>query len=306
MCPDECPGLSDVYGDEFEKLYTKYENEQKGRQRLLARDVWFRVLDSQMETGTPYLLYKDACNSKSNQKNLGTIKSSNLCTEIVEYSDTNETAVCNLASIGLSAFVDNKTKEFDYSKLHYITKVITKNLNNVIDINFYPTDKTKESNLKHRPIGIGVQGLADTFALMDIGFDSEEASEVNKQIFETIYHGALESSCELAVIDGAYSSFNGSPASKGILQFDMWNVKPSDRYEWDNLKKKIIESGLRNSLLLAPMPTASTAQILGNNECFEPFTSNIYSRRTLAGEFMIVNKHLMRDLIGLNLWNESC
>ena len=305
MCPDECPGLSDVYGDEFEKLYIKYENEQKGRQRLSARDVWFRVLDSQMETGTPYLLYKDACNSKSNQKNLGTIKSSNLCTEIVEYSDTNETAVCNLASIGLSAFVDNKTKEFDYSKLHYIAKVITKNLNNVIDINFYPTDKTKESNLKHRPIGIGVQGLADTFALMDIGFDSEEASEVNKQIFETIYHGALESSCELAVIDGAYLSFNGSPASKGILQFDMWNVKPSDRYEWDNLKKKIIESGLRNSLLLAPMPTASTAQILGNNECFEPFTSNIYSRRTLAGEFMIVNKHLMRDLIGLNLWNET-
>jgi ribonucleoside-diphosphate reductase alpha chain len=305
MCPDECPGLSDVYGDEFEKLYIKYENEQKGRQRLLARDVWFRILDSQMETGTPYLLYKDACNSKSNQKNLGTIKSSNLCTEIVEYSDANETAVCNLASIGLSVFVDDETKQFDYSKLHYITKVITKNLNKVIDINFYPTDKTKESNLKHRPIGIGVQGLADTFALMDICFDSEEASEVNKQIFETIYHGALESSCELAVIDGAYSSFNGSPTSKGILQFDMWNVKPSDRYEWVCLKKKIIEYGLRNSLLLAPMPTASTAQILGNNECFEPFTSNIYSRRTLAGEFMIVNKHLMRDLIDLKIWNES-
>jgi len=305
MCPDECPGLSDVYGDEFDKLYIKYENEQKGRHRILAREVWFRVLDSQMETGTPYLLYKDACNSKSNQKNLGTIKSSNLCTEIVEYSDANETAVCNLASIGLSEFVDNKTKEFDYIKLHYITKVITKNLNNVIDINFYPTDKTKESNLKHRPIGIGVQGLADVFALMDICFDSEEACEVNKQIFETIYHGALECSCELACVDGAYASFNGSPASKGILQFDMWNVQPSSRYDWDNLKTKIKECGLRNSLLLAPMPTASTAQILGNNECFEPFTSNIYSRRTLAGEFMIVNKHLMRDLIGLNLWNES-
>ena len=305
MCPDECPGLSDVYGDEFEKLYIKYENEQKGRHRILAREVWFRVLDSQMETGTPYLLYKDACNSKSNQKNLGTIKSSNLCTEIVEYSDANETAVCNLASIGLSEFVDNKTKEFDYIKLHYITKVITKNLNNVIDINFYPTDKTKESNLKHRPIGIGVQGLADVFALMDICFDSEEACEVNKQIFETIYHGALECSCELACVDGAYASFNGSPASKGILQFDMWNVQPSSRYDWDNLKTKIKECGLRNSLLLAPMPTASTAQILGNNECFEPFTSNIYSRRTLAGEFMIVNKHLMRDLIDLNLWNES-
>jgi ribonucleoside-diphosphate reductase alpha subunit len=305
MCPDECPGLSDVYGDEFEKLYIKYENEQKGRHRILAREVWFRVLDSQMETGTPYLLYKDACNSKSNQKNLGTIKSSNLCTEIVEYSDANETAVCNLASIGLSAFVDNKTKEFDYIKLHYITKVITKNLNNVIDINFYPTDKTKESNLKHRPIGIGVQGLADVFALMDICFDSEEACEVNKQIFETIYHGALECSCELACVDGAYASFNGSPASEGILQFDMWNVQPSSRYDWDNLKTKIKECGLRNSLLLAPMPTASTAQILGNNECFEPFTSNIYSRRTLAGEFMIVNKHLMRDLIDLKLWNES-
>ena len=305
MCPDECPGLSDVYGDEFDKLYIKYENEQKGRHRILAREVWFRVLDSQMETGTPYLLYKDACNSKSNQKNLGTIKSSNLCTEIVEYSDANETAVCNLASIGLSEFVDNKTKEFDYIKLHYITKVITKNLNNVIDINFYPTDKTKESNLKHRPIGIGVQGLADVFALMDICFDSEEACEVNKQIFETIYHGALECSCELAWVYGAYASFNGSPASKGILQFDMWNVQPSSRYDWDNLKTKIKECGLRNSLLLAPMPTASTAQILGNNECFEPFTSNIYSRRTLAGEFMIVNKHLMRDLIGLNLWNES-
>jgi len=305
MCPDECPGLSDVYGDEFETLYVKYENAGKGKQRMLARDVWFRVLDSQMETGTPYLLYKDACNSKSNQKNLGTIKSSNLCTEIVEYSDTNETAVCNLASIGLSAFVDEETLQFDYVKLHEITKVITKNLNKIIDINFYPTEKTKVSNFKHRPIGIGVQGLADAFALMDICFDSEDACDVNKKIFETIYHGALESSCELSAIDGSYSSFNGSPASTGILQFDMWNVKPSNRYDWDNLKNQIKEKGLRNSLLLAPMPTASTAQILGNNECFEPFTSNIYSRRTLAGEFMIVNKYLIRDLIKLNLWNET-
>jgi len=341
MCPDECPGLSDVYGDEFEKLYTKYENEQRGKETMKARDVWFRILDSQMETGTPYLLYKDACNKKSNQKNLGTIKSSNLCTEIVEYSDNNETAVCNLASIALSSFVDFETKNFNYEKLHDVTKVVTKNLNKIIDINFYPTEKTKRSNIKHRPIGIGVQGLADTFALMDICFDSNEACEINKKIFETMYHAALECSNELSItrynkineirlkgnrydddglldflnkdelknIDttfaGAYSSFENSPASEGILQFDMWNVKPSNRYNWEILKENIKKYGLRNSLLLAPMPTASTAQILGNNECFEPFTSNIYSRRTIAGEFMIVNKHLMRDLIKLGLWNEN-
>ncbi len=341
MCPDECPGLSDVYGEDFEKLYMKYEEEKRGKETLKAREVWFRVLDSQMETGTPYLLYKDACNLKSNQKNLGTIKSSNLCTEIVEYSDSNETAVCNLASISLSTFVDNETKDFDYEKLHGVTKVVTKNLNKIIDINFYPTKKTKTSNFRHRPIGIGVQGLADAFALMDICFDSEEACLINKKIFETIYHAALECSNKLSIerykiieeiklqgdrygddglleylnedelkntdktYVGAYSSFEGSPASQGILQFDMWNVEPSDRYDWKELKNDIIKYGIRNSLLLAPMPTASTAQILGNNECFEPFTSNIYSRRTLAGEFMIVNKHLMRDLIKLNLWNES-
>ena len=341
MCPDECPGLSDVYGEEFEKLYMKYEEEKRGKETLKAREVWFRVLDSQMETGTPYLLYKDACNLKSNQKNLGTIKSSNLCTEIVEYSDSNETAVCNLASISLSTFVDNETKDFDYEKLHDVAKVVTKNLNKIIDINFYPTKKTKTSNFRHRPIGIGVQGLADTFALMDICFDSEEACLINKKIFETIYHSALECSNKLSIerykkikeirlqcdrysddgllehlneyelknydktYVGAYSSFEGSPASQGILQFDMWNVEPSDRYNWKELKNNIIKYGIRNSLLIAPMPTASTAQILGNNECFEPFTSNIYSRRTIAGEFMIVNKHLMRDLIKLNLWNES-
>ena len=341
MCPDKCPGLSDNYGEEFEKLYIKYENDNKGNETLKAREVWFRILDSQMETGTPYLLYKDACNKKSNQKNLGTIKSSNLCTEIVEYSDNNETAVCNLASIALSSFVDFKTKNFNYEKLHDVTKVVTKNLNKIIDINFYPTEKTQKSNFRHRPIGIGVQGLADTFALMDVCFDSNEACEINKKIFETMYHAALECSNELSIerynkikeirlngnrygdnglldflnkdelknIDttfaGAYSSFEGSPASKGILQFDMWDVKPNNIYNWDGLKKNIMKYGLRNSLLLAPMPTASTAQILGNNECFEPFTSNIYSRRTLAGEFMIVNKHLMRDLIELGLWNEN-
>jgi len=341
MCPDKCPGLSDVYGDDFNKLYIEYENKNKGNKTMKARELWFKILDSQMETGTPYILYKDSCNKKSNQQNIGTIKSSNLCTEIVEYSDNNETAVCNLASIALSSFVDFETKEFNYEKLHEVTKVVTDNLNNVIDINFYPTDKTKVSNNKHRPIGIGVQGLADTFALMDVCFDSEDAKKINKNIFETMYHAALECSNELSIkryneiknlkleskryqddgllnylneyeiqnenetFVGAYSSFNDSPTSKGILQFDMWNVKPSERYNWNKLKENIIKYGLRNSLLLAPMPTASTAQILGNNECFEPFTSNIYSRRTLAGEFMIVNKHLMNDLIKLNLWNEN-
>ena len=347
MCPNECPGLSDVYGIEFMDLYEKYEAEGKIRKSVNARDLWFKILDAQMETGTPYLLYKDAVNNKTNQKNLGTVKSSNLCCEITEYSDDKETAVCNLASIGLPTFVNPSTKQFDYDKLHKVTKVVANNLNRVIDINYYPTDKTKRSNLRHRPIGIGVQGLADTFVLMDIAFHSDEAKEVNKNIFETIYHAALERSNEIAMerrefilknardrfdlleflneweydaylkgtndlevfsnnlLVGSYSSFVGSPASQGILQFDMWNVTPSDRYDWMSLKKSIVENGLRNSLLVAPMPTASTSQILGFNECFEPFTSNLYSRRTLAGEFIVVNKYLMRELIEQGHWNEE-
>ena len=335
MCPDECPGLSDVYGDQFVELYTKYETEGKGRKTVGARDLWFKVLDSQMETGTPYLLYKDAANEKSNQKNIGTIKSSNLCTEIMEYSDDNETAVCNLASIGLSKFV-KEDKTFDYDTLHEVTKIVAENLDKVIDINFYPTEKTRVSNMKHRPIGIGVQGLADTFALMDIPFHSDGAKEVNKMIFETIYHASLEQSMEIArdrsfimtekgflydsqsqsqceyedkIRDksfcGAYSSFEGSPMSQGIFQFDMWNVTPSTKYDWSKLREDIIQFGIRNSLSVAPMPTASTAQILGNNECFEPFTSNIYTRRTLAGEFIIVNKYLMKELIELQLWDDE-
>ena len=380
MCPDVCPGLSDCYGEKFEKLYTKYEDEGKGIKTIKARDVWFRILDSQMETGTPYMLYKDACNSKSNQKNLGTIKSSNLCTEIVEYSNDEETAVCNLASIALSKFIketvspftkpitvytkndckwcdllkyllnrknieynqviidpsmfedykkqfnvetlplllhgeekiggyDNTLNllrnQFDYELLHKVTKIVTRNLNNVIDINFYPTDKTKNSNMKHRPIGIGIQGLADAFALMDVPFHSDLAKQINKNVFETMYHAALEASMEAAQEEGPYSSFKGSPASQGILQFDMWNVTPSNRYDWDSLKLNISEHGLRNSLLLAPMPTASTSQILGNNECFEPFTSNIYVRRTIAGEFVCINKFLLKELIDLGLWTDE-
>ena len=338
FCPNECPGLSDCYGDEFVALYEKYEQEGKARKTIAARDLWFAILDAQMETGTPYILYKDAINKKSNQKNLGTIKSSNLCTEITEYSDAKETAVCNLASIALPAFVSNNL--FDYDKLHEVTKVITNNLNRVIDVNFYPTEKTKLSNLRHRPIGIGIQGLADTFIMMDIPFCSEQAKEINKNIFETIYHAALEKSNEIAIertkqliklmdgprsalldyvpeyeysilkrenknLLGAYSSFEGSPSSQGTLQFDMWNVSPSDRYDWTKLKESIRTFGLRNSLLVAPMPTASTSQILGYNECFEPLTSNIYSRRTLAGEFVVVNKYLMKELIQLGLWNEQ-
>ena len=390
MCPDKCPGLSDVYGDKFVQLYEKYENEGRGIKTIDARKIWLKILDSQIETGTPYMLYKDHCNKKSNQKNIGTIKSSNLCCEIVEYSDPKETAVCNLASIGLSKFVENpkpcnykdiksikiysktlckwckKTKEllnnngfefeeinldddekrkefynsvnenlndkinsvpqiylnnkrigghkelikilkptFNYELLHKITKIITYNLNKVIDINFYPTPKTKASNKKHRPIGIGVQGLADTFALLDLPFNSDEAKKINKNIFETIYHAALESSMEIAIEDGSYETFEGSPASKGILQFDMWDVKPSNRYSWSSLKQKIKKYGLRNSLLVAPMPTASTSQILGNNECFEPFTSNIYVRRTLAGEFVMINKYLIRELIEEGNWNDN-
>lgn len=357
MCPDECPGLAEVFGDDFKTLYEKYESDGKGRKTMKARDLWFQVLDAQMETGTPYLLFKDSVNKKSNQANLGTIKSSNLCCEITEYSDDTETAVCNLASIALPAFVkklktttdDGETMVdstvFDFDKLHEVTKVVTNNLNKIIDVNFYPTEKTRTSNMRHRPIGLGVQGLADVFFMMNIPFSSEEATQLNKNIFETMYHAALEQSNEIAiarynivkekryeqtVVDtsvydlfndyekslwdvmdqkgtsvGSYSSFIGSPISKGIFQFNMWDVEPSNRYNWDQLKESIMTYGIRNSLLMAPMPTASTSQILGYNECIEPITSNIYSRRTIAGEFILANKYLMKDLIELKVWNEE-
>ena len=311
MCPDECPGLSDVYGSAFEMLYTYYETEGKGRKTMKARDLWFQILDAQMETGTPYLLYKDAVNKKCNQKNLGTIKSSNLCCEITEYSDANETAVCNLASIALPSFIttnNDGVTEFDYNKLHSVTRTVTYNLNQIIDVNFYPTPKTELSNFRHRPIGIGVQGLADVFILLNLPFASDAAKEVNIRIFQTIYHAALTESCQIAKIDGRYSTFDGSPASEGILQFDMWKVDPNEKvqmYDWNAIKEEISKYGLRNSLLVAPMPTASTSQILGYNECIEPITSNIYSRRTLAGDFMVVNKYLMNDLIKLDIWNDK-
>ncbi len=306
MCPNECPGLADVHSDAFKSLYESYEAAGKGRKTVQARDLWFKVLDAQMETGTPYLCYKDAANRKSNQQNVGTIKSSNLCAEIVEYSDENETAVCNLASIGLPTFVDPVSKTFDYAKLHEVTQVVAKNLNKVIDVNFYPTEKTRISNMRHRPIGIGVQGLADVFMLMDVAFHSDAAHQINQTIFETIYHGALTASCDVAKTQGAYETFAGSPASQGRLQYDLWGTEPKytiDMFDWAMLKSAIMEHGLRNSLLVAPMPTASTSQILGFNECFEPFTSNIYSRRTLAGEFVLTNKYLMRDLINAGMWN---
>ena len=348
MCPDECPGLSDVYGDEFKELYEKYEKEERGKKTVNARDLWFQVLDAQMETGTPYLLYKDASNKKSNQQNLGTIKSSNLCSEIVEYSDETETAVCNLASISLTIFVKKDEEEkpyFDFEELHKIAKIVAYNLNQIIDVNFYPTEKTEKSNMRHRPIGIGVQGLADAFFKMNLAFTSDEAQQLNKDIFETIYHAAVETSNEIAisrynivnekrytktVVDtsvyeifndfekemwslmdenkttvGSYSTFEGSPMSKGVFQFDMWNVTPSSRYNWEELRTSVMTYGIRNSLLMAPMPTASTSQILGNNECIEPITSNIYSRRTMAGEFVLANKYLMKDLMDLELWNEK-
>ena len=311
MCPDECPGLSDVYGEAFETLYTFYENEGKGRKTMKARDLWFQILDAQMETGTPYLLYKDAVNKKCNQKNLGTIKSSNLCCEITEYSDANETAVCNLASIALPSFIvtdENGETSFDYYKLHSVTRTVTYNLNCIIDVNFYPTPKTERSNFRHRPIGIGVQGLADVFILLNIPFYSDKAKEINLRIFQTIYHAALTESCQIAKKDGKYSTFEGSPASEGILQFDMWDVDPNERvkmYDWNKLKEQIKTYGLRNSLLVAPMPTASTSQILGYNECIEPITSNIYSRRTIAGDFMVVNKYLMKDLMKIDMWNDK-
>jgi len=305
FCPNECPGLYDNYGEKFEALYEQYEREGKARKTIKAQDLWFAILESQIETGTPYILYKDACNEKSNQKNLGTIRSSNLCTEIVEYTAPDEVAVCNLASISLPKFVQEENQVFDFEKLHEITRVVTRNLNRIIDINYYPIPEAANSNFRHRPIGIGVQGLADAFILMKMPFDSEEARKLNRDIFETIYHAAVEESCVLAEKHGAYETFKGSPASQGILQFDMWGVQPSARYDWKTLKDKIKKTGMRNSLLLAPMPTASTSQILGNNECFEPYTSNIYTRRTLSGEYIIVNKHLLRDLTSLNLWTEE-
>ncbi len=380
MCPEKCPGLSDCYGNEFNNLYEKYERNNMGEKTMKARELWYKILNSQIETGNPYILYKDACNLKSNQQNLGTIKSSNLCTEIIEYSDKDETAVCNLASIALSKCIiypdlthlnnlilytkndcnwcvllkgllnkyklgyheinlsndetkqffsdynvntlpqlfnddiiiggyDNTVKmvspRFDFVILHQLTEILTENLNRVIDINFYPTKKTRTSNMKHRPIGIGVQGLADAFAILNIPFHSEEASQLNKDIFETIYHAALSKSTELSIKNNPYSTFKGSPASNGKLQFDLWGVTPSDRYDWGKLRKNIISNGLRNSLLIAPMPTASTSQILGNNECFEPFTSNIYVRRTIAGEFIRANKYLINDLITMGLWDEN-
>ncbi len=303
MCPNECPGLADCYGEEFEKLYTKYEQEGKGRQTVKAQDLWFKILESQIETGTPYMLYKDAANNKSNQKNLGTIKSSNLCTEIMEYTAPDEIAVCNLGSIALPKFV--KDGQFDHNRLFEVAYQLTVNLNVIIDGNYYPVPETRKSNMRHRPIGIGVQGLADAFIMMRYPFDSAEAKQLNKEIFETIYYAACTASKDLAIKDGAYETFPGSPASHGILQFDMWEVKPTNRWEWDVLKEEIKIHGMRNSLLLAPMPTASTAQILGNNECFEPYTSNIYTRRVLAGEYIIVNKHLLKDLVSLGLWNED-
>ncbi|XP_060084097.1 ribonucleoside-diphosphate reductase large subunit-like [Ylistrum balloti] len=303
MCPAECPGLADCWGDEFVELYTKYEKEGKGRKSIKAQQLWYAIIESQTETGTPYMLYKDSCNRKSNQQNLGTIKCSNLCTEIVEYSSPDEVAVCNLASIALNMYV-LPDKTFDFNKLKEVTKVIVRNLNKIIEINFYPVEEAKKSNFRHRPIGIGVQGLADAFILMRYPFDSPEAQELNKQIFETIYFGALEASCELAEKLGPYETYEGCPISKGILQHDMWDVKAT-KHDWDGLRARIAKHGVRNSLLLAPMPTASTAQILGNNESIEAYTSNIYTRRVLSGEFQVVNQHLLRDLTEKGLWNDD-
>lgn len=302
MCPHECPGLADTHSEEFEALYTKYEAEGRGRKTINAQDLWFKILESQIETGTPYMLYKDAANAKSNQQNLGVIKSSNLCTEIIEYTAPDEVAVCNLASLALPKYVTEQGV-FDHDKLFEVTYQATLNLNKIIDENYYPVEEAKNSNLRHRPIGLGVQGLADAFILLGLPFESEEARALNREIFETIYFASMSASKDLAIKEGAYSTFEGSPVSKGVFQFDMWGVTPSKRWEWDLLKEEVKKHGVRNSLLLAPMPTASTAQILGNNECFEPYTSNIYTRRVLSGEFIIVNKHLLKDLVKEGLWN---
>lgn len=303
FCPNEAPGLCDTYGGEFEALYHKYEKEGKARKVVRAQDIWSAVIESQIETGTPYMLFKDAANRKSNQKNLGTIRSSNLCTEIIEYTSPDEVAVCNLASIALPKFVSDG--EFNHQQLYDITRVVTRNLNKVIDVNYYPIQEARNSNMRHRPIGIGVQGLADAFILMRHAFDSPEARKLNKEIFETIYYAALTESCAIAERDGHYQSYPGSPASKGELQFDLWGVEPTMRWDWTALKANIAKHGIRNSLLVAPMPTASTSQILGNNECIEPYTSNIYTRRTLSGEYIVVNKHLLNDLIRLGVWDEE-
>lgn len=333
FCPNEAKGLADVWGDEFEALYARYETEGLARRTMPAQELWFAILSSQVETGTPYMVYKDACNRKSNQQNLGTIRSSNLCTEIVEYTSPDEVAVCNLASINLSSFADDsgKNRTFDFQKLYEVTKVVTNNLNKVIDVNFYPVIEAKNSNFRHRPIGIGVQGLADAFAKMRHPFESPEAMQLNKDIFETMYFACMEASCEIAQKDGPYSTYAGSPVSKGIFQFDMWGVTPSTRWDWAGLKAKVAQHGVRNSLMIAPMPTASTAQILGNNESTEPFTSNMYNRRVLAGEFTVINKvrafvffviylrflkyfflrflfelqYLLKDLVDSGIWNDS-
>jgi len=307
MCPNECPGLADCHGAEFEELYERYEAEGRARKAIPAQQLWFAILDSQVETGTPYMLYKDACNGKSNQKHLGTIKSSNLCTEIVEYTAPDEIAVCNLASINLTAHVEGSgdAATFDFAKLKRTAYVVTKNLNKVIDVNYYPVEEAKSSNLKHRPIGIGVQGMADALVKLRYPYESDDAKRINKDVFETIYFGAMEASIDLARELGPYASYEGSPTSQGLFQFDLWNVKPSDRWDWEGLRARLGEHGCRNSLLLAPMPTASTAQILGNNESFEPFTSNMYTRRVLAGEFAVVNKYLLQDLIARGLWTSE-
>jgi len=314
FCPHECPGLADCHGDEFEALYSRYEREGRARRTVKAQELWYKILESQTETGTPYMLFKDAANKKSNQKNLGTIKSSNLCTEIIEYTAPDEVAVCNLASIALPKFIKRDPDgilRFDHQKLYEVTKTATRNLNKIIDINYYPIEEARRSNMRHRPIGIGVQGLADAFILLRMPFESDEARRLNEDIFETIYFGAMTSSMEQAKESGPYETWKGSPISEGIFQFDMWTrdgepVKPkSNRWDWETLRKEVMEHGVRNSLLLAPMPTASTSQILGNNECFEPYTSNIYTRRVLSGEFVVVNKHLLKDLVKLGLWNDD-
>lgn len=301
--PNEAPNLHTTHGEEFEKLYEQYEAEGRAVRTIPARELWNAILEAQIETGVPYMLYKDAANTKSNQKNLGTIRCSNLCTEIIEYSDEKETAVCNLASLSLPRFVEGK--KFNFDKLVEVTKIVTRNLNKVIDGNYYPIPETKTSNFRHRPIGLGVQGLADVFMMLGLPFESDMAKLLNKNIFETIYFAAMTASCEVAKKEGAYETFKGSPLSQGLFQFDLWNVAPSERHDWEGLRKEVMEHGVRNSLLLAPMPTASTSQILGNNECFEPFTSNIYNRRVLSGEFAVVNKHLLKELVGLGLWNDN-
>ncbi|KAF2155692.1 ribonucleoside-diphosphate reductase-like protein subunit large [Myriangium duriaei CBS 260.36] len=305
MCPNECPGLADVYGEEFEALYEKYEKEGRGRDTVRAQKLWYAILEAQTETGNPFMLYKDACNRKSNQKNLGVIRSSNLCTEIIEYTAPDEVAVCNLASLALPTYVDMNEDTFDFKKLHEVTQVVVKNLNKIININHYPVPEARKSNFRHRPIGLGVQGLADAFLALRLPFDSPEARQLNIQIFETIYHAALTASCDLAKELGPYETYEGSPVSKGELQYDMWGVTPTDLWDWDSLKAKIAQHGVRNSLLVAPMPTASTSQIMGFNECFEPYTSNIYSRRVLAGEFQVVNPWLLKDLVDRGLWSDN-